>query len=409
MEKKLVVTGMGAVTPLGTGVEKYWSNLISGKCAIDFITKIDTSSLPIKIAGEVRDFDPSQRLSKKLCREADIFMQYGIAAAFEAIEMSGLDTDSDRVGITMGTAMDGLATIAETQDAISRGLTQKVSSRFIPKILGNVAASLVSIEKGIKGPSMTVNTACSSGTDSLILAAMFLLSGDADAVVSMGAESIISPLAIAGLSAAQALCRESEDPKRACRPFDADRSGFIMGEGGGAIILETEEHAKKRGAKIYAELAGFANNTDAHHVTAPEPEGTGAAACMELAIKRAGIDKAEIGYVNAHGTSTKLGDAAETKAIKKVFGSHAGSLLVSSTKSATGHLMGAGGLTESIACILAINNSIVPPTINYHTPDPECDLNYVPNKAVERSITAAMNNAFGFGGQNSTVIFKKYE
>lgn len=409
MEKKLVVTGMGAVTPLGTGVEKYWSNLISGKCAIDFITKIDTSCLPIKIAGEVRDFDPSQRLSKKLCREADIFMQYGIAAAFEAIEMSGLDTDSDRVGITMGTAMDGLATIAETQDAISRGLTQKVSSRFIPKILGNVAASLVSIEKGIKGPSMTVNTACSSGTDSLILAAMFLLSGDADAVVSMGAESIISPLAIAGLSAAQALCRESEDPKRACRPFDADRSGFIMGEGGGAIILETEEHAKKRGAKIYAELVGFANNTDAHHVTAPEPEGTGAAACMELAIKRAEIDKAEIGYVNAHGTSTKLGDAAETKAIKKVFGSHAGSLLVSSTKSATGHLMGAGGLTESIACILAINNSIVPPTINYRTPDPECDLNYVPNKAVERSITAAMNNAFGFGGQNSTVIFKKYE
>lgn len=409
MEKKLVVTGMGAVTPLGTGVEKYWSNLISGKCAIDFITKIDTSSLPIKIAGEVRDFDPSQRLSKKLCREADVFMQYGIAAAFEAIEMSGLDTDSDRVGITMGTAMDGLATVAETQDSISRGLTQKVSSRFIPKILGNVAASLVSIEKGIKGPSMTVNTACSSGTDSLILAAMFLLSGDADAVVSMGAESIISPLAIAGLSAAQALCRENEDPKRACRPFDADRSGFIMGEGGGAVILETEEHAKKRGARIYAELVGFANNTDAHHVTAPEPEGVGAASCMELALKRAGIDKTQIGYINAHGTSTKLGDAAETKAIRRVFGSHADSLLVSSTKSATGHLMGAGGLTESIACILAINNSIVPPTINYHTPDPECDLNYVPNKAVERSVTAAMNNAFGFGGQNSTVIFKKYE
>jgi 3-oxoacyl-[acyl-carrier-protein] synthase II len=409
MDKKLVITGMGAVTPLGTGVEKYWSNLIDGKCAIDFITKTDTSSLPVKVAGEVRDFDPSERLSKKLCREADTFMLYGISAAFEAIEMAGLDTDSDRVGITMGTAMDGLATIAETQASLSVGESHKVSPRFIPKVLGNVAAALVSIEKGIKGPSMTLNTACSSGTDAIILAAMFLLSGDADAMIAMGAESIISPLPILGLSAAQALSREADDPKKACRPFDADRNGFVMGEGGGAIVIETEEHALKRGAKIYAELVGFANNTDAHHVTAPEPNGLGAAACMSLALKRAGIDKSEIGYINAHGTSTKLGDAAETKAIRNVFASHADSLLVSSTKSATGHLMGAGGITESIACIKAINESIVPPTINYNTPDPECDLNYVPNKAVKRSITAAMNNAFGFGGQNSTLIFKKYK
>lgn len=409
MEKKLVITGMGAVTPIGCGVKSYWSALIAGKCGIDFIRKFDASSLPVKIAGEVKDFDPNLRLSKKLCREADVFMQYGIASAFEAIDDAKLETFGTRCGITMGTALDGISLISETQDSLSRNITQKVSPRFVPKILGNVAAALVSIEKGIKGPSMTVNTACSSGIDAITLAAMFILSGEADVMVAMGAESAVSPILIAGLSSAQALCRESENPSAASRPFDLERNGFVMGEGGGALVIESEEHAIARGARIYAYIAGFANNSDAHHVTAPDPEGNGAARCMEAAILKSGLDRSEIGYINAHGTSTHLGDAAETKAIRKVFGPCADNLLVSSTKGATGHLMGAGGITESIACIMAINESIVPPTLNYSVPDPECDLNYVPNKAQKREITAAMNNAFGFGSQNAAIIFKKYE
>ncbi len=409
MNKKLVVTGMGAVTPLGVGVKNYWDNLIEGKCAIDFIKKIDVSNIPVKVAAEVRDFDPASVLSKKLCREADTFMQYGIAAAFEAIDQSGLETDSERVGVAMGTALNGIATIAETQTSFLSSVSGKVSPRFIPKVLGNMAAALLAIEKGIKGPTVTVGTACSSGGDAASVAAMYLLSGEADAMVVMGAESSISPVVLAGLSSAQALCRESADPKNACRPFDINRSGFVMGEGGGALVLETEEHAKKRSAAIYAELIGFANTGDAHHVTAPEPNGLGAARCMTLALEKSGIDKNSIGYINAHGTSTKLGDAAETKAIKNVFGSHAYELIVSSTKGATGHLMGAGGITESIACIMAINNSIVPPTVGLSEPDPECDLNYAPGKALERKIDAAMSNSFGFGGQNSTLIFKRYE
>ncbi len=407
MDKKLVVTGMGAVTPLGIGVDEYWSNLISGKCAIDFISKIDVSSLPVKVAAEIRGFDASKYLSKKLCREADDFMQYSITAALEAIKMSGLDPSGERIGVTMGTALDGISTIAETHSSFSQSATGIVSPRFIPKVLCNIAASLLSIETGIMGPSVTVNTACSSGADAVTLAAMFILAGDADAVIAMGGESSLSPVVLSGLCSAQALCRESENPSRASRPFDLNRSGFVMGEGGGALILESEEHAKARGAHIYAYLSGYANNTDAYHVTAPEPEGMGAARCIELALSRAGIDKNSVDYINAHGTSTKLGDVAETKAVKRVFGSHAYELIVSSTKGATGHLMGAGGITESIACIKAINESVIPPTINYETPDPDCDLNYAPNAAVHRTVNVSISNAFGCGGQNSSLIFTK--
>ncbi|MCD8049334.1 MAG: beta-ketoacyl-ACP synthase II, partial [Clostridia bacterium] len=373
MNKKLVVTGMGAVTPLGIGVDEYWSNLISGKCAIDFISKIDVSSLPVKVAAEVRGFDASKYLSKKLCREADDFMQYSITAALEAIKMSGLDPSGERIGVTMGAALDGISTIAETQSSFSQSATGKVSPRFIPKVLGNIAASLLSIETGIMGPSVTVNTACSSGADAVTLAAMFILAGDADAVIAMGGESSLSPVVLSGLASAQALCREAENPSRASRPFDLNRAGFVMGEGGGALVLESEEHAKARGAHIYAYLAGYANNTDAYHVTAPEPEGTGAARCIELALSRAGIDKTQVDYINAHGTSTKLGDAAETKAVKRVFGAHAYELIVSSTKGATGHLMGAGGITESIACIKAINDSVIPPQGGLEGPGRDCE------------------------------------
>lgn len=406
---KLVITGMGAVTPIGIGVPAYWKALTEGVCGIGPITRFDASALPVQIAAELKDFDPTAYMPKTLARTMDPFMQYAFIAAEEALRDSGLaiEAEPDRVGIVMGTAMDGVTTVANTQAAYDAG--KRVGPRFVPMTIGNIAAAQISIAHGITGPSMTLNTACSAGGDALMTAAMLLRSGEADAILAVGGESILCPIVVAGLAQAHALSRRNDDPEHACRPFDADRDGFVIGEGGGALMLETEEHALARGAQIYAELAGYANTSDAHHVTAPHPEGAGAAACMQRALKRAGLQPSDIGYINAHGTSTGLGDIAETQAVKTVFGDRESAPPVSSTKSMTGHLMGAGGITESIACILAIRNGILPPTLHLETPDPACDLDYIPGKARKAQITAAMSNSLGFGGQNSSLIFTQYK
>lgn len=407
---RLVITGMGAVTPIGIGVEEYWSNLVAGKCGVDKITKFDVSELPVKIAAEVKDFDAEQFMPKKLTREMDPYMQYGYAAAMEAIEQAGEAAEPERMGIVVGTALGGIAPMTETQDGVSKGEHKKVSPRFVPKIIGNEAAAQVAIAKGYRGPSLTVSTACSSGGDAISTACMLLLSGQADAVLAMGTESALAPLFILGLTSAHALSTNNDNPQSASRPFDRDRDGFVIGEGGGALIIETEENAKRRGATILAELAGFANCTDGYHVTSPHPDGIGAIFCMEKAIEHAGLTTGDVDYINTHGTSTGVGDPIETNAIAKLFGNHAKEMAVTSTKGATGHMMGAGGITEAITCIQCIRTGVVPPTLNLENLDEKCvALNYVPGKAIEKKVKVAMSNSFGFGGQNSSVVFKKYE
>lgn len=411
MKERLVITGMGAVTPIGIGVENYWNNLIAGKCGVERITRFDPEESPVKIAAQVKDFNPDDFMSKKQSREMDLFMQYGYAAAEQALADAGIKEGSvpaHRMGVVVGTAMAGVSIISETQDGLSTGAHKKVSPRFVPKFIGNIAAAQIAIAKGYHGPSLTVSTACSSGADAISTAAMLLLAGEADAITVVGAEASLCPVVVAGLASAHALSTNNDDPQTASRPFDKTRDGFVFGEGGGAILLETEEHALKRGADIKAELLGFANCTDGYHVTAPHPDGIGAVACMENAILKAGIAREQIDYINTHGTSTPMGDAIETKAIKKLFGEHAYKMAVTSTKGATGHMMGAGGVTETIACIKAIQEGIVPPTLNLNTPDEECDLDYVPNRAEKRSVQYAMTNAFGFGGQNSSLVVGKY-
>ena len=411
MKERLVITGMGAVTPIGIGVDNYWNNLIAGKCGVERITRFDPEESPVKIAAQVKDFNPDNFMSKKQSREMDLFMQYGYAAAEEALADAGIKEGSvpaHRMGVVVGTAMAGVSIISETQDGLSTGAHKKVSPRFVPKFIGNIAAAQIAIAKGYHGPSLTVSTACSSGADAISTAAMLLLAGEADAILVVGAEASLCPVVVAGLASAHALSTNNDDPQTASRPFDKTRDGFVFGEGGGAILLETEEHALKRGADIKAELLGFANCTDGYHVTAPHPDGIGAVACMENAILKAGIAREQIDYINTHGTSTPMGDAIETKAIKKLFGEHAYKMAVTSTKGATGHMMGAGGVTETIACIKAIQEGIVPPTLNLNTPDEECDLDYVPNRAEKRSVQYAMTNAFGFGGQNSSLVVGKH-
>ena len=408
-EKTLVITGMGAVTPVGIGVDNYWQALISGQCGIGRITRFDASALPVQIAAELKDFEPTDFMPKTLARTMDPFMQFAFAAAEEALADSGLaiQAESDRVGIVMGTAMDGVTTVANTQAAFDAG--HRVGPRFVPMTIGNIAAAQIAIAHGIHGPSLTLNTACSAGGDAMMTAAMLLRAGEAEAILAVGGESILCPIVVSGLAQAKALSRRNDDPEQACRPFDMDRDGFVIGEGGGALVIETEEHALARGAKIHAVLAGWANTSDAHHVTAPCPDGAGAAACMKRALARADMQPSDIGYINAHGTSTMLGDKAETLAIKAVFGGRESAPPISATKSATGHLMGAGGLTESIACIKAIQDGILPPTLHLTTPDPDCDLDYVPNTARRVQIDAAMSNSLGFGGQNSSIILSRYQ
>lgn len=405
--KRIVVTGMGAVTPVGIGVDDYWKNITNGVSGIDTIKTFDPSELAVQIAGEVKNFNPSDYLSKDLIRKTDPFMQYAYIAAEEALKQSRLEVEPQRTGIVMGTAMSGIATIAFTQDALSGASHKKVGPRFIPKILGNIAAANIAIDYNIQGPSLTVSTACSSGGDAINTACMCIEAGKADVMLAVGAESVLCPLVIYSLANAKALSRRNDSPSTASRPFDISRDGFVIGEGGGAIILETEEHALARGAKIYGEIKGCGNTGDAYHMTAPHPEGRGAIACMQQAIADAGIKPEEIGYINAHGTATNKGDFVETSAIKKVFKEKLP--FVSSTKGATGHMMGAGGVTETITCLKAIETGIIPPTINLSEVDPECaGIDFVANTAKKADIKYAMSNAFGFGGQNSSIIVGKY-
>ncbi|MDD3164851.1 MAG: beta-ketoacyl-[acyl-carrier-protein] synthase family protein [Oscillospiraceae bacterium] len=397
--ERIVITGMGAVTPLGIGVAEYWENLIAGRCGVGRITRFDAQALAVQIAGEVPAFNPAKLLPKHLIRETDAFMQYAFVAAQEAL--AGAALCPARTGIVMGTGMNGIATIAGTQDALTSASHKKVGPRFVPKILGNIAAAQIAIANDIRGPNYTVSTACASGGDAVSMACLLLRAGKADAMLAVGAESVLCPLVLYSLSNAQALSRRNDDPQRASRPFDAARDGMVIGEGGGALLLETESGARARGAPIYGAVLGCGNNSDAHHVTAPLPSGEGAAACMRLALADARLSPADVGYINAHGTGTLLGDVAETLAIRQVFPSPPP---VSSTKGATGHMMGAGGITELIACVKAIETGILPPTQNLDSPGAGCDLDYIPKQARHAAISAAMSNAFGFGGQNSSVI-----
>ena len=402
--EKIVITGMGAVTPVGIGVEEYWENLCEGRCGIQRISRFDPSDLAVQIAAEVWDFRPEDYLPGKLIRETDPFTQYAFAAAKEAIEDSGIATDH-RMGIVVGTAMAGIDTIASTQEILTNATHKNVGPRFVPKILGNIAAGQIAKAYGITGPSYTISTACASGGDAIAQSALLLLAGEADAVLAAGADSTLCPLVIYSLANARALSRENDHPETACRPFDRKASGFVMGEGGGALLLETESRAKERGAKIYAQLSGWANNNDAYHETRPLEDGSRAAECMERAIERAGIDPSQLRYVNAHGTGAIKSDEAEIAAMKKVFGELRPA--VSSTKAATGHMMGAGGITEAIACIKAIETGSMPPVINLE--DPATDLDLVTERRDGEKIDHAMSNAFGFGGQNSTLIFSRYD
>ncbi|MDB5085420.1 MAG: beta-ketoacyl-[acyl-carrier-protein] synthase [Bacilli bacterium] len=408
-KERIVVTGMGAITPVGIGVPSFWKNLQMGISGVSVISRFDPSELPVKIAAEVKDFSPMDFLPKKLVGQTDIIMQFALVAAEEALAASNPKADPERIGIVLGTALGGITTAAHAQEQITRSGSYRVYPYLVPKMLGNIAAAHIAIVHGLRGPSFTLNTACSSGADAIGMASMLLKMGQADVVVAVGVESILCSLMDAGLSSARALSNRNDNPTKASRPFDLNRDGFVMGEGGGAVVLETLDSARERDADIKAELLGYANCTDAYHVTSPKPDGSGEILCMQKALQQAGLAPYEVDYINAHGTSTKLGDRVETKALKAVFGQQAGNIPVSSTKGATGHLMGAGGVTEFIACIQAINEGVVPPTLNYEQPDPECDLDYVPNRARKVNVKVAMSNSFGFGGQNTSLIVGEYK
>ncbi|MBQ7456883.1 MAG: beta-ketoacyl-[Desulfovibrio sp.] len=403
-QTKLVISGMGCVTPIGIGVATYWENLLAGLCGVGAITRFDASPLPVRIAAEVPNFCPEDYFEKSLIRGTSRFMQYALVAAKEALAQSGLviAKNPTRIGIVFGSAMGAIAEISSTAQQYLQSKTKKVLPHFIPSTTGNMGAAQAAILFGAKGPSLTVNTACSAGGDAILMASLLLRQDLCDSVLVLGGDSIDCDIAVSSLAQAKALSRANDTPKTASRPFDKKRDGFVIGEGGGALVLEKEAVAVQRGAPILAYLAGCANTMDAYHITAPHPEGEGAARCMRLALAMAGIEPHAIGYINAHGTSTVLGDIAETKAVKQVFGDHVPPM--SSTKGATGHLMGAGGLTEIIACIMSFGCDIVPPTLNYTDPDPACDLDYIPLTARKAHITWAMSNALGFGGQNSSVI-----
>jgi len=410
MDRRVVVTGLGMLSPLGIGVEENWSAVCNGKSGVRLLTKFKPDEdFSVRIAGEVDGFKPEDWIDHKDVKKMDTFIHYAVACSKMALDDSGFkitEENAERVGVLVGVGLGGLPAIERYNNVyLDRGV-KKITPFFIPMLIPNLASGQVSILLGAKGPNTCVVTACATGTHSIGDAYRLIQNGSADVMIAGGTESVITPLAVGGFSAAKALSTRNDDPQGASRPFDKDRDGFVMGEGCGVVILEDMESAKKRGAPIYAEVAGYALNGDAHHITATSPGGEGAARCMNLAIKDSRIDKEKVDYINAHGTSTAA-DATETNAIKTVFGDHAYKLKVSSTKSMTGHLLGAAGGVEAIYSILAIKNGVIPPTINYTTPDPECDLNYVPNEACEQEVKVAVSNSFGFGGTNGVLVFKQ--
>jgi 3-oxoacyl-[acyl-carrier-protein] synthase II len=409
-KRRVVVTGLGIVSPVGSTVSSAWEDIISGKSGITRITRFDASSFASQIAGEVKDFDIHQYLSVKEARRMDVFIHYGMAAAIQAVKDAGIDDisrlDAEKIGVNIGSGIGGLPMIENTDTAYHAGGPRKISPFFIPSTIINMIAGNLSIMYGYKGPNIAIVTACTTATHSIGNSARMIEYGDADVMVCGGAESCVTPLAIGGFAAAKALSVNNDNPETASRPWDVDRDGFVLGEGAGVLVLEELEHAKQRGAKIYAELAGFGMSADAFHMTAPCDDGEGAARCMTNALKNAGINTTEVDYINAHGTSTPLGDIAETIAVKRCFGEHSSKLAVSSTKSMTGHLLGAAGGVEAVFSVLAIHQHIAPPTINLVNQDPQCDLDFIPNTARDMNIKVALSNSFGFGGTNGTLVFR---
>lgn len=409
--RRVVVTGMGVVSPIGIGVEENWSSLTQGKSGVGTITRFDTTNFPTTIAAEVKNFDPNSYMNPKIVKQMDVFIQYAVAATKMALESSGFvinDSNAERVGVLVGAGLGGLPSIEETHKKVLERGPGRISPFFIPRLIANLAPGQISIIFGAKGPNMSIVTACTTGTHSIGEAARMIQRDDCDMIIAGGCEATITPLCVGGFSAMRALSERNDNPTAASRPFDKDRDGFVIGEGAGVLILEELEHAKKRGAKIYAELAGYGASADASHITSPSEGGEGAQRCMKLALKDAGLNPEQITHINTHGTSTPIGDKIETQAIKKVFGDHAYKMKVNSTKSMTGHLLGAAGGVEAVYSILAIHHDVIPPTINLQTPDPDCDLDYVPNQAQEIKVETALSNSFGFGGTNGTLIFKKF-
>jgi len=403
---------LGLVTPVGTGLQKVWEAICQGQSGIDKITRFDTSDFPCRIAGEVRDFNPEDYIDKKEVKKMDIFIHYALAAASIAMADAGLKISeelADKAGVIVGVGLGGLPALERYHILLQEGGPKKISPFFIPMMIANLAAGQVSIHFGFKGPNSCVTTACAAGAHAIGDSLRLIQRGEAEVMIAGGAESTITPLALGGFCAMRALTFRNDTPQKASRPFDKDRDGFVMGEGAGILILEELEHALRRKARIYAELVGYSLSADAYHITMPDPEGGGAARCMQGALKDGNLLPEEIDYINAHGTSTPLNDKHETMAIKKVFGEHAYKLAVSSTKSMTGHLLGAAGGIEAIFSILTIYNGILPPTINYETSDPECDLDYVPNKARKAEVRTVLSNSFGFGGTNACLIIKRFE
>jgi 3-oxoacyl-[acyl-carrier-protein] synthase II len=410
MKRRVVVTGLGIVSPLGIGLKENETALFEGRSGVDFIKSFaPEESFPVKIAGEVKGFDPEQYIDHKEVKKMDRFIHYAVACSKMALEDSGFqinEENAERVGVIVGVGLGGLPAIEKYHNISRERGVKKITPFFIPMLIANLASGQVSITFGAKGPNSCVVTACATGTHSIGEAFRLIQYGDADVMFAGGTESVITPLCVGGFNASKALSHRNDDPQAASRPFDKDRDGFVIGEGGGVLILEEMESAKKRGAKIYGEVIGYGLNGDAYHITSTSPGGEGAARCMKLALNNAGINKEEVDYINAHGTSTGA-DATETQAIKAAFGDHAYKLAVSSTKSMTGHLLGAAGGVEAIYTLLAMERGLIPPTINYNTPDPECDLDYVPNKARENDLSICVSNSFGFGGTNGVLIFKK--
>lgn len=412
MGKRIVITGLAAISPVGTGIDKFWDSLVNGRSGIGQVTRFPVDQYPTKIAGEVKDFDPALYIDKKEAKRMDRFTQYAVAGAKMAAEDAGMDPlrlAKDRVGVILGSGIGGIETMEESCRVLFEKGPGRISPFFVPMMISNMAAGQAAIALGVTGPNITVVTACASGTNAIGDAFKLIQRGAAEVVITGGTEASVTPLALAGFCSMKALSTNNEEPEKASRPFDAKRDGFVMGEGAGILVLEDLEHAQKRGARIYAEVLGYGATADAYHITAPAPDGKGAAGAMREAINDAGLKPEDVDYINAHGTSTDLNDKYETMAIKAVFGEHAPKLAISSTKSMTGHLLGAAGGIELVATALTVVNDLVPPTINLEHPDPECDLDFVPNKARRMQVDYALSNSFGFGGHNATLLIGKYK
>ena len=411
-QRRVVITGLGVVTPLGNQPDVFWNNIVAGQCGIDRISAFDATPFETQIAGEVKNFDPTPAFpSPKEVRHTDRFSQFGVFAAHHALLDSGLDLDRenrDEIGVIIGSGIGGLATTTKQHKILIDRGPDRLSPFMIPMLISNMASGLFSMFYNLRGPNFSTCSACATANHAIGEAWRAIKMDDAQVMFAGGAEAAVVPIGIGGFCAMKAMSRRNDDPKHSSRPFDRERDGFVMGEGAGVVVLEELERAKKRGAKIYCEIVGYGNTADAYHLTAPSPDGEGAARCMKMALKTGGLNIEDISYINAHGTSTPQGDTCETLAIKIVFGSHAKKVAVSSTKGATGHMLGAAGAVEMSICALAIKHGVVPPTINYQVPDPECDLDYVPNTARELKVNAVINNSFGFGGHNASIAAKKF-